>query len=638
MKFVYILLIFTLTICFLETTQNPVNYSSGSCGKRVVGYYTSWLDRYITEKQAKGLTHVIFAFFHMDKDGKLFVSKKGTDDENSLEMKKLKHLMDMRKVNPELKIMFAVGGWENSQHFSNLCSNDGSMQKFVDEILRITHLYGFDGVDVDWEYPTTGGSVEGIPADKQNYVTLMRQLREAFNVYENKVNRVEKLLISFAGAAGEWTLDPGFDLSALKEYVNFMNIMSYDYFGAWESKWGAYTGPPAPLYHGSLKTMSGKMNVDWTMKYYYCKVRSLQQLNMGIPFYGRFWNNVGEAIDSNDDMWRLATKNADGKFEGGHIQWRELMSKANETWKTDEAKFHEKTRVPYVFRNRKFLSYENPRSIKEKMMYTQRKGLGGVMIWAIEYDDDKSSLLETVNSVDLCEESTEKGYKCSPLTEKRWWTADESDEFAGMCGKSAPLYNGFYPVCDSADLGYSCCGRFGYCGTGTEYCDCSECVNYAANPKMVLVEPIKPTTPIRWYTNAAPQGKRGRCGRNSPLREDGSFAICNPDDNASFCCSNAGYCGSTKEHCECDGCVNFKINPTFKYVPITWWTYAQSSENSGKCGKNAPILKDGTIPTCNPESLSAHCCSISGWCGTGKEYCECENCVDFKKNPDFKFT
>uniref|UniRef100_A0A0K0ESG1 GH18 domain-containing protein n=1 Tax=Strongyloides stercoralis TaxID=6248 RepID=A0A0K0ESG1_STRER len=639
MKSAKFLLYLLFYIFFIVTFKKSLTLGSlNNCSRRVVGYYTSWLEKYITESQAKSLTHIIYSFIHVHSNGSLYIGDYKNSKLNKLAEDKLVHLFSMRKVNPNLKIMFAVGGWENSEHFSKIFSTPQGRVVFILEIVKMIDKYDFDGVDIDWEYPTTGGAIEGVPEDKQNYVLLMKEMREALNHYERKIGRYKKLIISFAGAAGEWTLNPGFDLNNLIHYVDFINIMSYDYFGAWDSKWGAFTGPPAPLYHGSLRSMSGKMNVDWTIKYYYCNSNDLSKLNMGIPFYGRYWNNVGEPIDKEDDMWRIAIKNKKGKYDGGHITWRSLKHKINCTWNIENSKYHKKSKVPYLIEKKNFLSFENPRSIKEKMEYVEKKNLGGVMVWAIEYDDDSNTLLDTITSFNLCNGRNDiKPFKCSPLTEKRWWTADENEKFAGMCGKSAPLYNGYYPVCDPEDTAFSCCGKYGYCGNGPEYCDCPECVDYGKYPEMALNEPIKPSSIVKWYTNDAEEGKRGRCGRNVPLMDNGEYAICNPDDDAAYCCSLAGYCGSSNEHCLCDGCVNFKEKPNYKYSHIYWWTYSQSPQNSGKCGKNAPKLLNNVIPICNPESENAHCCSVNGWCGTGAEYCECPGCVDFKKNPDYRF-
>ena len=72
-----------------------------------------------------------------------------------------------------------------------------------------------------------------------------------------------------------------------------------------------------------------------------------------------------------------------------------------------------------------------------------------------------------------------------------------------MCGRMAPLYGGFYPVCDPDDAAFSCCGRFGFCGAGAEFCDCATCVDYGRDPTLVLREPIRPTRPIRWQAECS---------------------------------------------------------------------------------------------------------------------------------------
>uniref|UniRef100_A0A914UVD2 Chitinase n=1 Tax=Plectus sambesii TaxID=2011161 RepID=A0A914UVD2_9BILA len=492
-----------------DGSEEPTGKSlvpAASCGKRIVGYYTAWGKREVSKAQLKRLTHVIFAFIAIKADGSLSFDGVAQGEENGKNagQKAEKRFNDMRTkartVNAGVSVLFAVGGWENSQYFSAIASKSNSRAKFIDNIIQFMTRHKLDGIDLDWEYPVTGGAQEGVLADKGNYVALMRELRERLDGVQRQLNRKSRYIISFASAAGQWTLDPGYDLKKLLKYADFANVMTYDYFGAWASKWGGYTGPPAPLYYGNPKGFSGKMNVDWTMKYYSCRSKKPSQLNMGVPFYGRFWKNVGKAIDPKDPMWRT-TAAVGGKFDGGYVGWRELV---DSEWAIRSASFHDKSKTPYIWdsKTKRFLGFENPQSLRFKMDYAIKKNIGGLMIWAIDLDHDSDLLLNLVSIADLCSGGSGDAvkHKCPPIEDIRWWNPENGGESKqGMCGKSAPLINGFYPVCDPDDPGYSCCGAAGYCGSEDEFCKCDTCVDYRADPDRIVAKPVKPTRSVEWY-------------------------------------------------------------------------------------------------------------------------------------------
>jgi chitinase len=370
-------------ICFTEKCSIAgLTNSNYMCGKRIVGYFPSWGTTTFTNRQFAPLDYAIFAFLETFPDGRIdfgsadSTSSKSRLDDQRVTMRRWNQFSALCAEFGLVRCMFAVGGWENSQYFSSIAADPNKRAVFIRSIINLIDRLGVWGVDIDWEYPVTGGAHEGLAADKQNYVTLIKELRTALDTKDGS-----HYYISIAGAAGQWTLDPGYDLPNLLKYIDFVNVMTYDYFGAWGSKWGAYTGPPSPLYFGSPKGFSGKVNADWTLKYYVCRGKMPHKINMGLPMYGRYWENVGEPIDGVDGMWRLATS-VNGQFVGGYVPWKDIKSQ----WLTDPdniVTFHEKSKAVYSFnqKTRKFLGFENDVSLRYKVKYAEDHNLGGLMIW-----------------------------------------------------------------------------------------------------------------------------------------------------------------------------------------------------------------------------------------------------------------
>lgn len=411
---------------------------------------------------------------------------------------RLDELMTARRVHMEkgfkFQVSFAIGGWEDSKYFSSVLRQTDVRSTFVTEIHNMIETYAFDGVDIDWEFPVTGGAVDGIPEDRENYVQFLRELRAKLGT-----NR----LISIAGGAGQEAFR-GFDVKNIIKLVDWIGVMSYDFFGAWESKWGAFVGPNAPLYHSAPPGYSGKLNVDWAIKQYACNGdKQPNKIIMGVPFYGRWWYKTVAGAHSNDfPLFRTAELHSNGAYGGSAAYW-ELLDE----WKIDddrsayEKHWDDRSKTPWAVKNDLVVSYDDEKSIAAKIQYANAHNLGGVMVWAVDQDDRHYRLLSTVFN-ELCHVAVGNAntFKCNPLgDEKRWWTLTEDKDKAGMCGKNAPLYNGFYAMCDPDDPGFSCCSNSGYCGSGSSFCNCPNCVDYGKNPELLIKEPIKPSRPIQWH-------------------------------------------------------------------------------------------------------------------------------------------
>ncbi|OQV23298.1 putative Chitinase A1 [Hypsibius exemplaris] len=602
-----------------------------SCAKRVIGYVTSWSTHRFTVKQGLHLTHAIFAFFAVDASGNVKAPADTLSGQRLVDLFIVKKAHSLKGM--PLKTLFAVGGWANSEHFSAIAASETLTATFIQSTLEAITRFQFDGVDIDWEYPVKGGAADGMEADKPNYVTFLRKLRQALDAKAAAENRNDKYLLTIAAAAGDTALRAGYDLEGLIVWVDWIHVMTYDFNGAWDSKWGAYVGPNAPLYHGGPLKYSGKLNANWALKQYVCATKEPSKIVMGLPFYGRYWSQAKSSPNPGFDLFRMAEL-VNGKY-GGERSYRQLA----QTWLIDptfERRWENRSQTPYAVQSSTGLvvTYDDARSIEAKVRYAVEHNLGGVMVWSVDQDDGLGSLLSTVAAHACQTTPSSVNYQCNPLKEKRWWTWDENETNAGRCGRQAPLYKGYYPVCDPDDLGYNCCSKHGYCGTGTEFCDCPGCVDYTKDLQKLVEEPTKPSGPIRWHTefDVAKPGEP-RCGGQAPP-VDGYVATCNPDDAAVKCCSRHGYCGSGPEYCDCVGCIDYarnrtKLNVRARAASEVRWHVGFTVVKPGqpRCGTFAARI-NGQVAICNPDDDSAHCCSKWGFCGAGRAFCSCDGCVD----------
>lgn len=137
-------------------------------------------------------------------------------------------------------MLIAVGGWNlGSDPFHQMVDTAASRTEFVTSTVQFLRQHKLDGLDLDWEYPGNRGS----PADdKHKFTLLVQQLRQAFNQ--------ERLLLTAAVAAGKATIDTAYEVAAVAQNLDWINLMTYDLHGSWET----VTGHNSPLYKGSHDT------------------------------------------------------------------------------------------------------------------------------------------------------------------------------------------------------------------------------------------------------------------------------------------------------------------------------------------------------------------------------------------------
>lgn len=227
-----------------ESMNNSSSTINDKFSEKVVCYFGSWavyrpgngkID--ISEIDPTLCTHLIYTFVGIGEDGSVRILDGWADLAKDYGKDGYGKFNKLRERNPAVKTMIAIGGWnEGSTKYSHVVANPTIRKRFVDNVVNFVKKYGFDGFDMDWEYPNQRG---GVVADKKNYVLLLKELRERFDA--------EGLILSAAVGAAEVSASKSYIISEMSKYLHFINLMTYDLHGTWDKK----TGINAPLYAGS---------------------------------------------------------------------------------------------------------------------------------------------------------------------------------------------------------------------------------------------------------------------------------------------------------------------------------------------------------------------------------------------------
>jgi chitinase len=293
--------------------------------------------------------------------------------DSAIDPSNFEKLRQLKIQRPDLKVMISVGGWTWSDKFSNVSLTDASRTTFADSVVSFIKQHGFDGVDIDWEYPVGGGLSTNAkrPEDKANFTLLMAELREKLDA-QGALDGC-RYLLSFAGASGTFFAN-NTELKKLADYVDFAVIMTYDMHGPWA---GSLTDFNAPLYTPSENTPQYKWSANAAVKLWTDEGFPKTKILMGIPFYGIRFNGVTNA---GRGLYQTFTS-------GSSITYDKIVS----SYLNDPAYaryVHTDALVPWLFDGSTFISYDDPQSIAAKATYIKDTGLGGAAIWELSQNAD----------------------------------------------------------------------------------------------------------------------------------------------------------------------------------------------------------------------------------------------------------
>lgn len=328
----------------------------------------------------------------------------------------LRALVALKQRNPKLKIFASVGGWNWSNQFSNLAATASARATFVVSALALLRRYDLDGIDIDWEYPTAAGvpctaaQVCDRPDDKQNYVTLVRELRAAFDA-AGRADRKHYAITIASGATEKFINDPSGSstwLAQLAASLDWINLMAYDYHMPWDALNGhlaALNGDPQDPAHAS-----GYDDATAVRRYLAAGVAP-DKLVLGVPFYGYGWKGCPPGA-AGDGLYQQCAGAADGGIDAsasypfGWLVDAGLLARGGRGDYDAGARgyrryWSEVAQAPYLYNaaTQVFISYEDQASLRAKSRYINAQGLRGAMFW--ELSGDSSHALGAVLADEL---------------------------------------------------------------------------------------------------------------------------------------------------------------------------------------------------------------------------------------------
>ncbi len=303
--------------------------------KTVVAYVTSGSQ---VMPDPDDVTHINYAFGHVNK----------TFDGITIERpERLIAITALKKKNRYLKVLLSVGGW-GSGGFSEMAASKSTRERFADSCAILIRQYHLDGIDIDWEYPTSkAAGITAAKDDIHNYTLLMRAIRKAIGA---------KKLLTLASVDNARFID----FKSIAGLIDFVNIMLYE------------TDTP-PKHQASLyrSALTSYITCEESVHAHLKAGLKPAQIVLGMPFYG-----TGNGIDVQPT-----------------ILYRDLVQIP-----ALERKWDDTAKAPYLADNKGALvcSYDDPRSIAFKCAFIKQRGLRGAMYWQYAGDTDEGVLRKAV--------------------------------------------------------------------------------------------------------------------------------------------------------------------------------------------------------------------------------------------------
>lgn len=271
-------------------------------------------------------------------------------------------------------VVLAIGGW-GVGGFSEASATQQTRKVFIDSIIEVIKTHRFDGIDIDWEYPTStaGGLITASPADKQNFTFLLKELREAMDELNHD------LILSVAVAAGAWAAANYYEVAEMNKYIDYLHVMTYDLIN--------YTTFNTTHHTNLLPSEFSNSSAQAGANAYISRGMDKQKVVMGIAFYGHRFTTTSSGINGIG-----ATTSARDSVSYQDIVQNYLGNPLYNVYYDEDAT------ASWIYGNNTFITYDDPNSIAKKCQYVNLNDLGGVMVWEYCKDSADSALLKAIHS------------------------------------------------------------------------------------------------------------------------------------------------------------------------------------------------------------------------------------------------
>ncbi len=270
--------------------------------------------------------------------------------------------------------MPSIGGWTLSDNFPSIAADPVKRQTFAQACVNLLQTYNFDGIDLDWEYPGFADH-NGTPQDFQNFTLLLQEVRTAIDNYGSSIGKT--MLLTAAVGANQEHMN-NVDWAAVSPLLDIINLMSYDFFGTWDTT----TNHNAPLFAPQQGDPEFNLAQSINLLVNTYNVAK-DKITAGLAFYGRSskTNGTPSLHGPSDGIADNITFSIDA---GTPLYYNVLLKHSlfDEHWDNT-------SKVPYLLGKNglnTFLSYDNVNSIELKAQHIVEQDIRGAIIWKITGD------------------------------------------------------------------------------------------------------------------------------------------------------------------------------------------------------------------------------------------------------------